>query len=446
MTAASLRRRESRRSERGAIVIQVAIALLALLAMSAFVLDYGVMWASRRQAQNAADAGALSGAISLAFDSATDQAGARAKAIAVAQRNWVWGSQPDITNADVTFPPCPPGAPGLPDTCVKVDTFRNQRAGGNPLPMFFGRLAGVMNQGVRATATAQIVTGDTTDCLKPWAIIDRWDEYDVLTNGPEAEYPNPDPDFNPASTFDRYSDGQGQSPPQENDLYVRPGPGVVGTGFRLPQDEGRQFAIKVDTNTNSTVSPGWFRAIRLPRLDGQTGGNVYRDNITSCGGLPASFAEPATVCPTTIGNDDAAYWAERGCFGTEPGNKVGPTRQGIEQLMARDPGASWSNGAITGSLFSPSTSSPRVVPIGVMDIDWFLSQDPTGANGVIRLVNIYGFFVEGMGDVNVATGAMTLNTGGTSVIGRIMTIPSMARGSSTLPNNASFLRRIILVR
>ena len=32
--------------------------------------------------------------------------------------------------ADVTFPPCPPGAPGLADVCVRVDVFRNQRAGG----------------------------------------------------------------------------------------------------------------------------------------------------------------------------------------------------------------------------------------------------------------------------------------------------------------------------
>ena len=72
----------SRNNERGAVLIQVAVALLALLALSSFVFDYGVMWVSRGQAQNAADAGALSGAISLAFDSGTDKPGARAKAIA----------------------------------------------------------------------------------------------------------------------------------------------------------------------------------------------------------------------------------------------------------------------------------------------------------------------------------------------------------------------------
>ena len=40
-----------------------------------------------------------------------------------------------------------------------------------------------------------------------------------------------------------------------------------------------------------------------------------------------------------------------------------------------------------------------------MDIDDFLSQDPSGANGVLRMVNIYGFFIEGMGDVDETTGA-----------------------------------------
>ena len=34
--------------ERGAIIIHVAFALLALLAFSAFVVDMGVMWVSRR--------------------------------------------------------------------------------------------------------------------------------------------------------------------------------------------------------------------------------------------------------------------------------------------------------------------------------------------------------------------------------------------------------------
>ena len=429
-------------AERGAVIIQMAVCLLVLLAFSAFVVDYGVMWASRGHAQTAADAGALAGAISLAFDSGTDFAGAKLKARLVALQNGVWDAAPDVQLSDITFPPCPPGAPGLPDTCVKVDVFRNQRAGGSPLPMFFGNLVGVTNQGVRATATAQIVAGDTVDCLKPWAVVDRWDEF--APGGAEPDYPNPDPDFLPTSTYDKYSDGKGNSPPQENDFYKPATATDNGTGFRLPYDEGLRYAVKVGDNSNS-VSSGWFRAIRLPRLDGQNGASVYQDNITSCNGLPSSFAAPETVCPATIGQDDMAYWAARGCYRVETGNMVGPTAAGIEDLIARDSGASYNAGSktIVGSAYSPATKSPRVVPIGVMNIDQYLAQDASGSNPVVRLENIYGFFIEGMGDV-AADGSMSLSASGKSVIGRIMTIP--ATGSGRLTNSSSFLRSIILVR
>lgn len=94
-----------------------------------------------------------------------------------AQQNFVWGGTPDVTLADVTFPTCPPGAPGLVDTCVRVDVFRNQRANGSPLPAFFASLVGINSQGVKATATAQVIYGEeatTASCLLPFAIPDRW--------------------------------------------------------------------------------------------------------------------------------------------------------------------------------------------------------------------------------------------------------------------------------
>jgi len=442
-----------RSSERGAVVIQAAVAMMALLAFSAFVVDYGVMWASRGQAQNAADAGALSGAIALAFDSPTDFAGARTKAQVVAQQNWVWGQSPSVLATDITFPPCPPGAPGLPDTCVKVDVFRNQTRG-NALPIFFANLVGVASQGVRATATAQIVTGDTTDCLKPWGIVDRWDEYNVYPGHTEHDYDagRPDLDFNPPglsnSTYDNSpTAGQGQNPPFEPDYYVPPSATATGTGFRLPADEGIRFAVKADGA--STVSSGWFMEIKLPRLDGDwNGGNTYRNNIQTCGGLPYSIATPGIACPADISQADAPYWATKGCFGVKTGGTVGPTRQGIDTLIAGDPSATYntSTKSIVGSNFSPPTRSPRVVPIGTIDIADYLSRNPTGSNGTVRLANIYGYFIEGMGDVDKNTGAMSLNPAGKAVLGRIITIPAMATGSSPLPASASFLRTIILVR
>ena len=48
-----------RERERGAVLVHVAVTLVGLVAFSALTIDYGVLWTSRRQAQNAADAGAL---------------------------------------------------------------------------------------------------------------------------------------------------------------------------------------------------------------------------------------------------------------------------------------------------------------------------------------------------------------------------------------------------
>ena len=82
---------------------------------------------------------------------------------------------PDVTPGDVTFPVCPPGSPGAgTNSCIRVNVFRNQRADGNPLPTFFGRLLDINEQGVRATATAEVMFGDSTDCVKPFAIPDKW--------------------------------------------------------------------------------------------------------------------------------------------------------------------------------------------------------------------------------------------------------------------------------
>ena len=60
------------RSEQGAIFVQVGISMFVLMAFNVFVLDYGMMWIGRRQAQNAADAGALAGAVARGYDDFDD--------------------------------------------------------------------------------------------------------------------------------------------------------------------------------------------------------------------------------------------------------------------------------------------------------------------------------------------------------------------------------------
>src|SRR5687767_14546034 len=87
--------RERLHSERGVSLIVVMIAIFVLTSFLVFVVDYGVMWLARRQAQNAADAGALAGAVGRAYDEPANppSAGGMAysSAVAAAQANDVFG-------------------------------------------------------------------------------------------------------------------------------------------------------------------------------------------------------------------------------------------------------------------------------------------------------------------------------------------------------------------
>jgi hypothetical protein len=395
-------------NQRGAVLIQVAVALLALLALSGFVFDYGVMWVSRGQAQNAADAGALAGAIALAFDDPDDFDGARTKAMSVARRNNVWAAQPDITAADVTFPPCPPGAPGAPDTCVKVDVFRNQRAGGSPLPTFMTRLVDIVNQGVRATATAQVLIGDSAKCVKPWAVPDKWlDSRDT----PQDNLWTPD------DKFERYEqNGSNRGAVLDPaDVYVPTG--VDGhSGFTVEVDYGTPMVLK-HGNPQQAIAPGWFFPVVINPTEGP-GGDNYRDNIASC--------DPTVVGPGTV-------------LQTEPGNMVGPTSQGVAALIAQDPAAHWSaaanggRGAPTGGCMTAGTCalSPRLVALAMFNPDLYDSGRASGRTDIM-VTKILGFWIEGMQ--------------GNDVIGYLTHYPALAAGGGPIEEDASFLRTIILVR
>src|SRR5262245_25733745 len=119
--------------ERGAIIIQVAVALLALIAFSAFVVDMGVMWVSRGHAQNAADASALAGAVGLMKDGGTPTEAAKS-ALQWANANPILADANSSSNVRVTFsgstgtcgtscdiasiPPC-----GTQPGCVRADVL-----------------------------------------------------------------------------------------------------------------------------------------------------------------------------------------------------------------------------------------------------------------------------------------------------------------------------------
>ena len=257
--------------ERGAVLVHVALAMLALIAFSAFAIDYGALLASRSQAQNSADSAALAGAISLAFDDPDDLARAQAAAAAAGSANIVLGAAPSILPAtDVQLIPCPPGAPGLPDTCIRADVYRSV-ARSNALPTFFAQILDITSQDVRATATAQVLIGNAAECMKPWAIADKWDEN--WENGK----PNVGP-WTPDSDFDKYKKQGDDYVPDPTvttpDVYIPPTANNPGTGFtpfdadgNPTPDYGLQMTLKIGASEDR-LSSGLVPRARLtePRL------------------------------------------------------------------------------------------------------------------------------------------------------------------------------------
>ena len=396
-----------RRGERGAVLIHVAVALVGLLAFSMLVIDYGVMWAARNQAQNAADAAALAAAVSLAYYDPDDIPRAKAAAIAAGQANLVWGQAPDITEADVIIPwECPPGAPGLPDTCVRVNVYRNR--GRDPLPVYFAPLVGITEQGVQAMAVAQVLATNASDCVKPFAIPDKW-----------IERRDADGNFLPkewawSDTFDRYSTKKpfGElDTPDRIDEYVPPDPapaGLPGSGFTLDADAGTEVVLKWG-NPHDTINPGWYFPVDLPRPgEPLPGGDNYRDNIATCNGVPI---RPGDVLQM------------------EPGGMVGPTVQGIEELIAPDP-SYWDGDGPACPPDSSGCLSRRIVAIPVFDVDKFMLANINGREE-FAIVKLMGFFIDGV-------------TSKGEVRGYLVPFQGIYDGGGGQPS--SFLRTVALVR
>ena len=403
-------------NQRGAVFVHVAVALLGLIALNAFVFDYGVMWVGRREAQNAADAAAHAAAVALAFNDFNDRSDtgpAKQSALSTAAINFVWGQAPSVTAADVTFPACPDGSG---NGCVRVDAYRGA-VRGNPLPVYFGPFAGVASQNIRATATAEVMPANATDCLKPWAVADKWFENRPTPLTPEQFDLQYD-----TLTFDRYDKNYELLPtPPNNDQYVAPTETDPGSGFHpfeldgttYTADYGMQFRLKLGDKSDFQYAAGWFAALALGT---SRGGNDYRNNIRGCYGATYKIG-------------DEVQWD------TEPGKMVGPTKQGVEDLVALDPTAYWDtslNGGRGGVHTDyPGGISPRIGSVPLFNPDAMILAAKNGRTGV-TITNIMGFFIEGMD--------------GNDVMGRIMMKPDLMVAGGPPVGPAAFLRAIVLVR
>jgi Flp pilus assembly protein TadG len=341
-----------RRDERGISTILMSVGCAAFLAATTLAIDVGMFMVARSQAQNAADAGALAGATALVFNSYTDRSTsgpAVQGAISTAQANMVMNEAPSIGTADVTFPNDPTGQP----TRVQVQVFRTAGRS-NAIPTLMGAFFGVSTVDMTAGATGEASPANAMTCVRPFTIPDRWVE-------------NRNPAWTTASTFDRYytngpNKGQVMSPADAYPTATDP----AYDGYRMPRDIGLLLTLRAGTGNN--IEPTMYYSWSMPS---NTGADDYRGNISGCN-------------PTVVHQNDPIT--------QEPGDMVGPTNEGIDDLIAQDPNAYWDAvcNCVKGSAVG---ASPRVFPIPLFDPDYYQSGKVNGRNATLKVANWIGFFV-----------------------------------------------------
>ena len=373
--------------ESGFSLVFVAVGFMGFFAASMLAIDVGMLMTARSQAQNSADAGALAGATALFYnnwDDRTPTGPAVRNAISAAKGNKVIGADVDVLSSDIEFPNDPTGQPNR----VKATVYRDSSRG-NPVSTLIAQYFGISTVNVTATATAEASPADTMTCVLPFTIPDRWIEKQT-------------PPFDPDDGFDLYASKN--KPLANPDIYIGPDDPATYTGYNAERDKGMLVRLKADNTTK--VAPSFYYPYAVP---GSTGGSDYRWNIGHCNTTVMQFGQT---------------------YDSEPGNMVGPTNQGMDDLIALDPDAYWD--PTTNRVISNMQPSPRVRAIPLFDPAYYADGKQNGRNASLKFVNYLGFFIESMQ--------------GNEVVGRITPIGGLHRGNGSPAPAAAFPKSIRLVQ
>ena len=224
-----------------------------------------------------------------------------------------------------------------------------------------------------------------TSCLKPFCPPDRWDDADNDSLYDPAE---PYDDLNGNGAYDPgepFTDTNGNSIWDPAEFYD---PEI--TGYRAPDDIGIQMILRLISSAKSPRM-GWYYAVRFPPY---TGSSAYMDWIVGC--LDSSVI-------VSVGDQ----------LQLEPGNMVGPTAQGLNDLISQDPTAQWDQ-ATNSVINSAYPVSPRIIKIVAFDPTLGVQSLPPSYvtvskimvlfveqhNGADMVLRFMGAVVSYRGDVN----------------------------------------------
>ena len=235
--------------------------------------------------------------------------------------------------------------------------------------LFFARIFGMSNRLVTARAVAKAAVAGPSlnvNCVKPWAITYPW---------PDAPQTVP---------------GKGNNPPT-----TEPGNGLW--------DPGEQ--VYTDCINGVGLCPGLRVTLKSGSPSGTNPANAQQS-------VPGQFF----IMQGNEGNifqgaNDMRWYIREGCYPIDltkrvdlmPGNKMGPTVQGVTDLINQDPGSHWDDAAdLPTSTDYPNNAagdwmkSPRVVRVVIYDPS--VNDIGTGTKQYIEVgYSLAGFWIEEVG-------------------------------------------------
>jgi Flp pilus assembly protein TadG len=343
------------KNERGVTLVMMALMLFLVLGMSALTIDYGMVKATKAEAQRAMDAAALAGASAFLIAAPTTDFDSVAEARAREYAKLHTVHRVTITDPEVT---------------VDVDEPKKEvtasYTSGN-IPLWFANTIGISSMRINATATAKASETGKATCLKPVALPDMWNNVTNLTTdnggggGKKGGGQTVTEDTNGDGLWDYVdANNNGVVDPGEwepwtfngDDVYDPPTTGF-GTTYRdsygsgstaKPQDYGRQVLLQTfDANADRLVS-SYFR--------------TWMDNENTGGTDSLGAGIRGERCVTaSLGTE---YQQANG--GKEP------LQDDWEYLINKDPSAHWDDGSntVVGSSHGDwLAQSPRVVVVGL---------------------------------------------------------------------------------
>ncbi len=349
------------KENKGVALVLIVLAAPVFLGMLALSVDMGHLYMVRNQLQNAVDSGALAGASNLGYfyGGKGSEAEVRAEATQYATQHLV--TDRPLTSEEITIAVSDnAGTFGL----VNYSGPAVQVCGSVDVSLFFGGVWGLFEGSSESATTVStcgvggLVTLGATCDLRPWGIQEE--------------------DFNDfIGVF-----GFGCADP------------LVPLNCACPADG----MIAIHHGAQYNPIPGWFSALRFP---GDAGGADYKDNIIN-----------GSSCDELVGVGEGLD------LEVEPGNKVGPTIQGLDELTNF---GAWLPYEVPVVIIDENPPNPSEAVTIIKFVTFRICGYEATGQGLEEISTVWGEFLEG--EVSGGTG----DGGGTDGTNPEMLIPQLVQ-------------------